>query len=154
MEVFRVSLFGNRDFNGHRALDDRLYPMIRGLLSEKELVEIYIGRNGEFDIYAASIIKRLQGALGKESLVLICVLPYPVKDLDYYDAYYDSVVIPDESNKGHPKSAITTRNRWMVEQADMVVCYVERQTGGAYKAIKYAKKLGKKAINLASTDGE
>ena len=47
MEVFRVSLFGHRDFNGHRALDDRLYPMLRDLLSEKEFVEIFIGRNGE-----------------------------------------------------------------------------------------------------------
>ena len=152
MEVFRVSLFGHRDFNGHRALDDRLYPMLRDLLSEKEFVEIFIGRNGEFDIYAASVIKKLQRALGKESLVLICVLPYPVKDLEYYDAYYDSVVIPDESEKGHPKSAISARNRWMVKQSDMVICYVERQTGGAYEAIKYAKMLEKEVINLASTE--
>lgn len=126
--------------------------MLRDLLSEKEFVEIFIGRNGEFDIYAASVIKKLQRALGKESLVLICVLPYPIKDLEYYDAYYDSVVIPDESEKSHPKSAISARNRWMVKQADMVICYVERQTGGAYEAIKYAKMLEKEVINLASTE--
>ena len=38
----------------------------------------------------------------------------------------------------------------MVEQADLVLCYIERESGGAYKAVQYAKKLGKKIVNLAS----
>lgn len=57
---------------------------------------------------------------------------------------YDAV-----KGKPHPKGAITKRNRWMVEQADLLVCYVEQDEGGAYAALKYAKKLGKKTINLA-----
>ena len=40
----------------------------------------------------------------------------------------------------------------MVEQADLFVCYVEREEGGAYTAMKYAKKLEKKVINLATIE--
>ena len=61
---------------------------------------------------------------------------------------YDEVVIPDVVAGGHPKSAITKRNRWMVEESDFIVSYVIRDFGGAYTAIKYATKLGKKTISV------
>ena len=40
----------------------------------------------------------------------------------------------------------------MTEQANLVICYVERENGGAYAALKYAKKLGKEIINLAKKE--
>ena len=42
----------------------------------------------------------------------------------------------------------------MVEQADLVICHVEREEGGAYAALKYAKKLKKPLINLAKKKDE
>ena len=54
----------------------------------------------------------------------------------------------------HPKLAIPKRNEWMVEQADLVICYIEREIGGAYKAVQYADKLGKEVINLAEETKE
>lgn len=79
----------------------------------------------------------------------ICVLPYPISDMESYEKYYDKVIIPEFVEKSHPKGAITKRNRWMVENCDLLVCYVEEMKGGAYKAMKYAKSLGKKTVNLA-----
>ena len=76
-------------------------------------------------------------------------MPYPEKNTVYYEKYYDTVMIPECIGKTHPKGAITKRNRWMVEQADLFICYVEREEGGAYTALKYAKKLEKNIINLA-----
>lgn len=148
--TYRVTLFGHRSFSEHRVLDELLYPLLQNLLRSKPFVEIYIGRNGEFDIYAASVIKRLQNAMGKANNEFICVLPYRQSNMDCYCKYYDSIVIPDCAESAHPKNAITKRNRWMVEQADLFICYVERDKGGAYCALKYAKKLGKRTINLAN----
>ena len=155
-EGYRVVLFGHRDFSGHRMLEERLPPLLKELISAKPFVEIYIGRNGEFDRYAASIVKRVQKAVGKEHSELICVLPYLQKDVEHYADYYDTVMIPECIGRAHPKGAITKRNRWMVEQADLFVCYVERERGGAYAALKYAKRLGKPVLNLADKrfDGE
>ena len=73
----RVVLFGHRDFYAHRTLDEKLYPLLKELIRTKPFVEIYIGRNGEFDIYAATVVKRVQNAMGKENSEFICVLPYP-----------------------------------------------------------------------------
>ncbi len=147
--TYKVVLFGHRNFCGHSLLDEQLYPLLQELIRTKPFVEIYIGRNGEFDIYAATLVKKVQKAMDKTNNELICVLPYREKNMEYYEKYYDSLIIPECIEKSHPKSAITKRNRWLVEQSDLFVCYVEREEGGAYTAMKYAKLLGKEIINLA-----
>lgn len=146
--TYRVVLFGHRYFDGHRVLDDKLYELLKDLIRTKPFVEIYMGRKGEFDLYAATVVKRVQNEMGKDNNDFICVLPYPEKDIEYYEEYYDSVVIPECIGKTHPKGAITKCNRWMVEQCDLFIGYIEREEGGAYTAMKYAKKLEKKIVNL------
>lgn len=49
-----------------------------------------------------------------------------------------------------PKVAITLRNQWMVDAADLVIAYVENSSGGVYKAMAYAEKTEKPVINLAT----
>jgi hypothetical protein len=61
---------------------------------------------------------------------------------------YDDVIIPDVLAGVHPKSAITKRNRWMVENSDFIIAYVLRDHGGAYSAVKYANKIGCPVKNL------
>lgn len=145
-EIYRVALFGHRDFNAHRQLEERLVPLLEDLMRRKSLLEIHIGRDGEFDVFAASVVKRVQSRLGSNNCDLILVLPYGKKDIQYYEDYYDCVCTPIYA---YPKHAIAKRNEWMVERADLILCYIERESGGAYKAVKYAITLGKEVVNLA-----
>ena len=71
---------------------------------------------------------------------------------DSFDEYYDRVEVCDEAARSHPKSAIQIRNRCMVDRSDLVVCYVNHLSGGAYQTMQYAKKSGKKVINLVEED--
>ncbi len=150
MNVYKVTFFGHRDFCIDRKVEERLYSIIGGLIRTKPNVEFYIGRNGDFDIFAASVIKRAQKAFGHENSSLTLVLPYAAKDIEYYETYYDNVMIPECVEKVHPKSAITRRNRWMADECDLLICYVEHDSGGAYTALKYASESGKGIINLAA----
>ena len=147
--IYRIVLFGHRNFNDFRTLDEYLYPFLKDIIMSKHFTEIYIGRNGEFDIYAATIVKRVQNSIGKANNEFICVLPYIEKDIEYYEKYYDHVMIPECIEQIHPKGAITKRNQWMTEQADLFICYINHKEGGAYSTLKYAKKLQKEIINLA-----
>ena len=147
-EACRICLFGHRNFDGYRVLDTRLFGLIKELIDENGFIEFYIGRNGEFDVYSASIIKKIQKEIGENNTELICVLPYYNKDIEFYANYYDDILIPEVAEKSHPKNAITKRNNWMIEICDIVICYVERNEGGAYSAMQHAYRLGKKVINL------
>ena len=151
MEIYTVSLFGHRRVEELRLLETRLAPIIRELIMENVYVSFLIGRNGDFDEYAASVIKRVQNELDMKNSDLTLVLPYEVADIRYYEDYYDDVIIPEEMHGVHPKAAIKYRNFWMVERADLVICYVGAK-GGAEVALKYAEKLDKRIMNLFVSD--
>ena len=150
MNVFTVSLFGHREIDDLRQLDVRLSGVVKCLIRTKEYVSFLIGRKGEFDEYAASLIKRAKRELGMENNDISLVLPYPNSKLEYYENYYDSIIIPETVYGVHPKLAITLKNRFMIEKSDFVIVYVEHSWGGAYSAYKYALKKGKQIYNLAN----
>ena len=152
MYFYKVALFGHRDLSEHQRVESGLSDILTNLIRTKQYVEIYIGRNGEFDIFAASVVKRVQKRLGGENSELVLVLPYGVRDIEYYEKYYDSIVIPECVEGAHPKGAITKRNRWMIQECDLLVCFVERDFGGAYEALKYARSLNKRIINIATDE--
>ena len=151
MNILTVSLFGHREIDDLRHLNNQLTQLIKTLIQTKSYVAFLIGRNGEFDEFAASVIKQTQKEIGKENSGITLVLPYTVANMGYFELYYDHIIIPESVCGAHPKSAITIKNRWMIEQSDLVIIYVKQDKGGAYTAMKYAEKMNKKIINLYST---
>lgn len=67
---------------------------------------------------------------------------------DSFHDYYSDVEISYAASKAHPKAAIQIRNREMVDRADLVLCAIERQSGGAWQTVQYAMKQEKPVINL------
>ena len=152
MDIFRIAFIGHRYIEGQYHLQDRIEDIIREKLHTKEYVELYVGRNGDFDISVASATKRAQEALGHQNSSLILLQPYPMKDDPYYERFYDEIWYPIDS-KIHPKAAITKRNQWMIDNADLLVAYVEPdRKGGALTTLKYAQKQGIEIINLAEVE--
>lgn len=74
---------------------------------------------------------------------------YEINNEESYHDYYSDVEISYAASKAHPKAAIQFRNREMVDRADLVLCCIERKSGGAYQTVLYAKKQNKQIINLA-----
>ena len=144
INIYTVSFFGHRKLYDLQRIDKHLEKIVKDMIRKKEYISFLIGRSGEFDEYVASIIKCVQKEVGKDNNDMMLVLPYAVADLEYYKRYYDDIFIPDSVEGVHPKSAITLRNRWMVEQSDLVIFNVMHKNRGAFAAMKYAKALNKK----------
>ena len=152
MEIYTVSLFGHRQVNDPFAVDRKLETIVRNLLAEKEYVEFLVGRDGEFDLLAASVIKRCRRAVGEENSALIWMLPYMTAEYrdheeDYLN-YYDDVEVSQNAVGAHPKGAMQIRNREMVDRSDLVIFCVERSSGGAYQTMKYAERQKKVFVKL------
>ena len=146
-EIYRVSMIGHRVVEDY-SVEERLHELFWELLRTKEYVEFYLGRNGDFDILAASVIKRLHKNYRDDNSVMILVLPYPVKDYEYYDDYYDEIIIPDELHGVHPKAAITERNRWIVANSDMLIAYIRNKSGGTATCVRMAERLRRTVIKI------
>ncbi len=153
MEIYTVSLFGHRQIDDPFFVERVLEIMVRQLLAEKEYVEFLVGRDGEFDLLAASVIKRCRRAVGEENSALIWMLPYPTAEYrdheEEYLNYYDAVEVSQNAAGAHFKSAMQIRNREMVDRSDLVIFCVEHQKGGAYQSMRYAEKQGVPFINIS-----
>ena len=149
MDIYRVSFFGHRTLYDIVSVQKKIESAVKELLKQKEYVEFYVGRNGDFDISAASAVKQVQKTVGNHNCSLILVLPYHVKDEVYYESFYDEILLPIDS-KTHFKSAITKRNQWMIDNSELLIAYIEHPSGGAYKAMKYAEEKNVPVFNIAS----
>lgn len=158
LQIYTVSFFGHRYIDRVFPVEGKVASMVRRLIQEKEYVEFLVGRDGEFDQIVSSTVRRAKRELREERCCLTWVMPYSKSEyehnVDSFESYYDSVEICDEATKGHPKAAIQIRNRCMVDRSDLVVFYVEHESGGAYQTMKYAEKRKKHLINLAEGDAD
>ena len=130
--------------------------MIIKLIDENDYVDFLVGRNGEFDIWASATVKRMQEKYNYCNSTLVLVLPYKTaeysKNKESFDGFYGEVEISEKAWGMFPKRAIQIRNREMVDRADLIICYIERNEGGAFQTIKYALKQRKTVINIAEED--
>ena len=152
LEIFTVAFFGHRYIDNPLKVEELLEEHIRKLINEKEYMDFIVGRNGEFDQCVSSTVLRVRKNVRDDNSALVLVLPYATAEYlnneKYFHDYYTDVEISYAASKAHPKSAIQIRNREMVDRADLVICYIEHNEGGAYKTIKYASEQNKPIINL------
>ncbi len=140
------SFFGHRDV--FYDLRNELVIEIERAITEYGITTFYVGDRGDFDRKAAGAVMSMKHKYPNIKLVL--VLPYFTNKLneykEFYEQDYDEIFIPQELMGVHPKGAITKRNRLMVDQSDLIICYVNREFGGAYNTVKYAERKMKTII--------
>jgi hypothetical protein len=99
-----------------------------------------------------NLILSLLRQFAPAKFIIKILKPYFLNELnvnkEYYEYYYDDVIIPEELAGSHYKSAIAKRNRWMIDQSQTILSGVYRDFGGAFEAIKYAQKRDKRVIEI------
>ena len=155
MNTYTVSFFGHRFIEEPLRMEQRLETLIRKLLKEKEYIEFLVGRDGEFDQLVSSTIRRCKWEYRNDNSAHVWVLPYPTAQFreneDAFRQYYDEIEICDSSAVGYFKGAHQARNREMVDRSHLVVFCIQHENGGAWQAMKYARKQGIPYININDT---
>lgn len=147
-DPYRVTLFGHRYIDRFQEVNEELERVLNKLVRQHTYIDFYIGNDGDFDRIATSAIRRLINRFGKENLTINLVLAYPKADMDMLEEQYDSVIIPPSLNHVHPKAAIKERNRWMVENCNLLIAYVTHDHGGAATALRMAEKQGVEVFRI------
>lgn len=156
-----VCCFGHREIIGDEGssneitkLKDFLYLFVEVLICKSGAEVFMSGRHGEFDNLFTNVVRSLKEKYPHIKLILI--EPYFSNTLntykEYFNSIYDSIIVVDEESTTHFKKSIVLRNQWMVEHSDYVIAYVNRKSGGAYMATKYAQKLKKCIFSIGEID--
>ena len=145
-----ITFFGHSNYaekSGHR---QKILDYIESVAND-EPIEFYLGGYGNFDGFALSCAKEYQKTHPNTKTCFVTPYLDPTYEkthLKYNAKIYDEIIYPP-IEKAHPKYAISYRNKWMAERADIVIAYVARQSGGAFSSLQHSKKLGKTYFNAA-----
>ena len=135
-----VTFFGHRHVSGENTVYAWLLQEIERLI-QMGTTEFYLGGYGAFDLLAAKAVNELQK--NYPHIQSFLVLPY--LNREYNTKLYDDTIYPP-IERVPKRVAIIKRNEYMAERADVVLAYITHTFGGAYTAVKYAKRKKKKII--------
>ena len=111
--------------------------------------DFLLGGYGGFDACAASVV----WAFKKKYPTIRSTLVLPYLDRTVDASKYDGTLYPPLENVPR-RYAISRRNEYMVNEADIVVAYVTHGWGGAATTLAYAKRKKKEIINYAGTSAD
>ena len=135
-------------FFGHKDTPKEIKPTLRttlvDLIENHGATEFYVGNNGNFD---TMVRRQLENLSQTYPITYNVVLAYlPTKKNEYED--HSNTILPEGIETVPKRFAISYRNKWMVEQSDIVVTYVARTYGGAWQFKAMAERQGKTVIEL------
>lgn len=138
-------------FFGHKDAPSSIYPkleeVVEKLITENKVSSFLVGNQGHFD---GMVLEVLRKAKNKHPHINYnVVLAYMPGEKEEWNPYnYGETMLPEGIEGIHPKYAISWRNKWMVNESDIVVAYITHSWGGAAKYVEMATKRGKNVINL------
>jgi len=139
-------------FFGHRVVADKvffgLYDEIEKHITKYKVNVFYVGGYGGFDNMVFDILYEMKEYYSHIKIYrILAYMPLEVNNKTYEKHY--KTMFPEGLELVPKKFAIVHRNRWIVNNSDYIIGYVQTSYGGAYEALKYAKRKNKKVINLA-----
>ena len=136
-------------FFGHKDTPKEIEPTLRStlidLIENKNVTVFYVGNNGNFDIMVHHQLEDLSQTYPITYNVVLAYLP--TKKSEYDD--YTNTILPEGIETVPKRFAISWRNKWMIQQSDVVVTYVTHGFGGAWQFKGMAERQRKTVIELS-----
>ncbi len=146
-----VTFCGHSSYIENHEDKRKILKFLESSIKGKNVVFL-LGGYGGFDRSAYSVASTYKKEHPNATLIFVTPYlneSYQRNHLALLKEEYDSILYPPIENRP-PKFAITYRNRYMVDESDIVIAYVKRNFRGAFKTLEYAKKLNKKILNIAN----
>lgn len=138
-------------FFRHKDSPENVKPMIeaaiRQIMKRYPDTTFYVGHNGNFDRMVLSVLKKLSAEIPALSYAIIFAYLPTSKLAECYNGL--TTVYPEGIECVPKRYAISYRNNWIVKQADMIICYITHDFGGAAQFVKKAENKGKTVYNVA-----
>ena len=135
-------------FFGHKDTPKEIEPTLRStlidLIENKNVNVFYVGNNGNFDTMVRHQLEDLSQTYPITYSVVLAYLP---TEKNKYDNLTNTIY-PEGLETVPKRFAISWRNKWMIQQSDIVVTYVTHTYGGAWHQKELAEKMGKDISTL------
>ena len=124
-----ITFCGHSKFQKNAGDEKKILSILEKEVGNKSC-DAYLGDFGEYDMFAYHCCKKYKES--HPNLVLVFVTPYLNVSKHHNVEFYDDVLYPPIERKPL-RYAISYRNQYMVEKADLIIAYVAHPWGGAYQ---------------------
>ena len=142
-----ITFAGHSFISSNNKEKEMVKEQIRNNIIDVKLVTCYLGGYGDFDEICARACRELKQEY--DDIEVVYVTPYislseqaKIKEMQSYGLCDTSIYPPIENVP--LRFAISKRNEWMMTNADLIIAYVNRSYGGAYKSLQVAKRKKRK----------
>ena len=148
-----ITFIGHSSICNHADLAEKIKASILENMIPNEHIRFYCGGYGEFDQLCAYVCRSIKEL--RKNCEVVYVTPYITDShqnkIKYFNGLnlYDSTLYPGLENVPY-RFAIVKRNEWMITEADLIITYIKKQYGRAYKSFLFAQKKNKQIINIAN----
>ena len=141
-------------FGHHDAPDkikDALRRQVKNLILNENIRRFYVGNHGHFDYMALEVLREMKTEF--PDIDYAVVLAYlPENSEKWQDNFTPrETLFPDGLESVPKRYRIPRRNKWMLDNSDIILCFVRHYFGGSGKTTDKALKQGKRIINLAES---
>ena len=144
-----IAFCGHSSYQATEKHKDTILDILKEYIDDPA-IKFFLGEYGNFDSFAYRCAKEFKSK--NPSAKLVFVTPYIPSDSHKHIAAekdrFDLILYPPLESVP-PRYAISYRNRWIVENADLIIAYISHEYVGAYAMYRYAKRKNVKIINLA-----
>ena len=138
--------FGHKNVNSN--LTECLLPILNELITEG-VDSFLVGNQGSFDSIVLHTLRLLKEKHPHITYhIVLAYMPGAKHEYSSYDPM--ETLYPEGLESVHPRFAISWRNKWMIQEADVVVTYITHSWGGAAQFAELAERKKKRVINIAS----
>ena len=147
-----IAFCGHSSYVQSKEHKKRILSILEKEIQEKPC-DLLLGEYGAFDHFAYECARAFKAQ--NQNARLIFVTPYhpSIQRADriaFLRERFDEIVYPELENVPL-RFAISHRNRWIINKADIVIAYISHTYGGAYTMYKHAKSKEKIIYNIADT---
>lgn len=135
-----IAFCGHRDFVANDFVKIKLLNILKKLIGNNQ-VSFYLGGYGKFDQFAYQCCCEYK----MNNDAQLCLIKAYTNQK--YNGGYDKVIFPN-IEKVPKRIAIAARNRWIVDNCDVLIHFVVRNEGGAFKMLNYAQSKQVTCIDL------
>ncbi len=141
-------------FSGHRNLAGLDYSLLDRVISDlikNGVQEFFCGMAQGFDIAAAESLLSFNNKEVRLTACLPCAdqtQTFSESNKLRYQAVLERCAKIITLAPEYYNGCMHARDRFMVENCDVLVCFLRRSSGGTFYTVNYARKLGKKIIEL------
>lgn len=143
-------------FSGHRVLksdfDNQLLYRVTENLIRTGTEEFLCGMARGFDLAAAQCVLELKK---NYDIKLVACIPcltqsesFSKKDREIYEKVIENCDEKVILSENYYRGCMQVRNRYLVENCDVLVCYLREESGGTFYTVKYAEELEKHLVKL------